>query len=77
MPFSAAHVECFKVIKRRLCGAPQLAYPNLEAPFTLYTDASNIAVGAVFLQRDANGVETRNLLLFENAVAGAKKLLDI
>ena len=55
--FLPAHVEAFKEIKRRLCAAPRLAHRNLEAPFTLYTDASKIAVCAVLLQRDVTGVE--------------------
>ena len=49
MRFSAKNAENFNEIKRRLCAAPQLAHPNLEAPFTLYIDASKIAVGAVLL----------------------------
>ena len=45
------------MLKRRLFAAFRLAHPNLEAPFTLYTDASKIAVGAVLLQRDNAGVK--------------------
>ena len=33
------------------------AHPNFEAPFTLYTDASKIAVSAVLLQHDTAGVK--------------------
>ena len=55
--FLSAHIEAFNEITPRLCAAPRLANPNLEAPFTLYTDASKIAVGAVLLQRDVTGVE--------------------
>ena len=45
--FSAEDIERFNEIKRRLCAAPLLAHPNLEALFTLYTDASENAVGVV------------------------------
>ena len=55
--FFAEDIERFNELKRRLCVAFRLAHPNLEAPFTLYTDASKIAIGAVLLQRDAAGVE--------------------
>ena len=55
--FSAEDIERFAELKRRLCVAPHLAHPNLKSPFTLYTDASKIAVGAVLLQRDAAGIE--------------------
>lgn len=48
----AEHVKCFNKIKRSICAAPRLANPNLDAPFTLYTDA----VDAVLHQRNANGV---------------------
>ena len=47
--FSAENVERFKEIKRSLCAAPRIAHPSLEAPVTLHTDASKIAVGAVLL----------------------------
>ena len=47
--FTSKDVERFADLKRRLCGAPRFAHPNLETPFTLYTDASKIAVGAVLL----------------------------
>ena len=47
--FSREDIERFAELKRRLCAAPRLAHLNLEAPFTLYTDASTIAVGAVLL----------------------------
>ena len=50
-------VKSFEEIKKRLCAGPRFAHFDLEQPFVLYTNASKIAVGAAFLQRDSNGVE--------------------
>ena len=36
---SAEHAQNFDEIKRSLCAFPQLANPNIEAPFTVYTNA--------------------------------------
>ena len=49
---SRQHDNAFEEIKRRLCAARRLAHLNLEVPFTLYTNASKIAVGAVLFQQD-------------------------
>ena len=70
--FSAEDVEPLNEIKSRLSAAPRLAHPNLEGPFTLYTDASKIAVGAVPLQRDASGVE-RAISFFSKKLSAAHK----
>ena len=42
------------------------------APFTLYTDASKIAVGGVLLQRDASGVE-RAIFFFSKKLSAAQR----
>ena len=42
--------EAFNELKRRLCSAPILAYPDFRQPFHLYTDASNFALGYVLGQ---------------------------
>ena len=55
--FTREDIERFAELKRRLCPAPRLAHLILAAPFTLYTDASKLAVGAVLLQRDTSGLE--------------------
>ena len=68
-------IERFAKLKRRLCAAPRLAHPNLEAPFTVYTDASNIALYAVILQRDTGGVERVIYFFFYEAILRAEKLL--
>ena len=42
--------EVFQELKRRLTGAPVLAYPVVDKDFILDTDASNFAVGGVLSQ---------------------------
>ena len=69
---SPQNVAAFEEIKRKLCAAPQLAHPDLDRPFTLYTDASNIAVGAILLQRDSNGVE-RPVSFFSKKLSSAQR----
>ena len=70
--FTREDIQRFAELKRRLCAAPRLAHPNLEAPFTLDTDASKIAVGAVLLQRDIAGVE-RSISLFSKKLSPAQR----
>jgi len=55
LPQSA--VDAFETLKAALLSAPILAIPftGPEATFTLYTDASNVAIGAVLLQDQGNG----------------------
>ena len=72
MHFSAKNIERFNKLKRCLFFAPRLAHLNLEAPFTLYTDASKIAIGAVLLQSDTAGVE-RAISFFSKKLSPAQK----
>ena len=51
------HQKAFQTLKCHLCSAPVLAYPDFERPFWLQTDASDVGLGAVLAQRDANGQE--------------------
>jgi len=44
------HQEAFETLRDRLCDAPVLAYPDPNLPFILYTDASDVGVGAVLSQ---------------------------
>ena len=70
--FTREDIEQFAELKRPLCAAPRLAHPNLEAPFTLYTKASKITVGAVLLQRDTAGVE-RPISFFSKKLSSAQR----
>ena len=47
----------FDVLKEKLTTAPILIYPNFDQPFTLYTDASQIGLGAVLSQKGDDGKE--------------------
>lgn len=48
--------EAFLVLKQALTSPPVMAFPNLSAPFLLYTDASLHAIGSVLSQK-VNGRE--------------------
>jgi hypothetical protein len=46
--------EAFDCLKAGLTRVPRLAYPNLNKPFILYTDASANALGALLTQEISN-----------------------
>ena len=47
----------FESLKATLKAAPILVYPDFDKEFVLYTDASNLAIGAILAQLDENGVD--------------------
>ena len=59
VPFtwSTSHQASFLQIKDCLCSAPVLAYPQMDKPFIVQTDASNVGLGAILTQLDGNGNE--------------------
>ncbi|MCW5672650.1 MAG: DDE-type integrase/transposase/recombinase [Hydrogenophaga sp.] len=55
--WTAEQQQAFQTIIQKLSTAPILAYPDFEKPFSLSTDASNVAIGGVLSQLDDNGRE--------------------
>jgi hypothetical protein len=49
------HEEAFNKLKRIFTSSPILQIPDKDRPFSIATDASLYATGAVLLQQDANG----------------------
>ena len=49
--------KSFDKIKQKLITSPVLIYPDFNKPFRLYTDASNIALGAVLQQKSDDDKE--------------------
>ena len=49
--------QAFEDLKDRLKKSPILVYPDYDKEFILYTDASNLAVGAILAQLDEDGVD--------------------
>lgn len=48
-------IDAVKQLSKALTEAPILALPNYDREFVLFTDASNIAMGAALCQEDENG----------------------
>lgn len=57
--------ECqtaFEAVKQYLISAPVLGHPDFKLPFIVYTDASDVGLGAVLVQR--TGIGTEQVLAF-------------
>ena len=46
--------KAFTTLKHRLCFTPVFTLPNFFIPFTIYTDASDVGLGAVLAQRSGS-----------------------
>ena len=74
------HQQAFEESKAMLCKHAMLAYPDFEKPFDLYTDASNLQLGATLVVQDGKpiGFYTRKLnSAQQNYTVGKKELLGI
>jgi hypothetical protein len=49
--------NAFQTIKEQLMSSPVLAFPEPNGDYILYTDASDVGVGAVLVQEDGEGEE--------------------
>ena len=63
--------QAFDALKQALITAPILAHPDTSKPYTLYTDASNKAIGAILVQKDNEGVE-RVIAYLSHKLSGAQ-----
>ncbi|KAI2664186.1 Retrovirus-related Pol polyprotein [Labeo rohita] len=55
--WSAQCQDAFNTLKQLLVSPPVLGHPNLNLPFVVYTDASEIGLGAVLVQQTGLGTE--------------------
>lgn len=49
--------NAFTMLKDHLIQPPVLGHPDFNLPFTVYTDASNISLGAILVQQKGLGTE--------------------
>ncbi|KAI3370515.1 hypothetical protein L3Q82_025272 [Scortum barcoo] len=49
--------RAFETLKQYLVSAPVLGHPDFKLPFTVYTDASDVGIGAVLVQQTGLGAE--------------------
>ena len=49
--WTAEHRKCFATLHSALCETLVLKLPDFSKPFVMESDASDLAVGAVFLQK--------------------------
>ncbi len=52
---NAPQHKSFTELKSSLINSPVLAFPKYNVPFTRYSDASALGIGAVLMQPDARG----------------------
>ena len=77
--WTAKGIQAFNKLKEILVSSPVLANPDFSRPFNLQTDASEVGVGAVLSQADAEGYDhpvayfSRKLLPTEQRYAIVEK----
>ena len=64
--------DSFESLKEQLISLPILGFPDTDKDYVLYTDASDVGIGAVLTQKDENGTE--NVISFASkAFSGSEK----
>ena len=53
--WTEVHTEAYDKLKAALVSPPILAYPDINKPFYLYTDASMDGMGSILMQKDESG----------------------
>ena len=64
--------NAFESIKEQLISSPILGFPDTDRDYSVYTDASDVGIGAVLAQVDDNG-EERVISFASKAFSGAEK----
>ena len=57
LPWTPEHDKAFKQQKEKLMSAPLLAVPDPDKPWTVCTDVSDVAIGAILLQDHGHGLQ--------------------
>ena len=65
-------IGSFEKLKEQLASAPVLAFPMLNEDYVLYTDASDVGIGAVLCQKADDGDE-KVISFASKAFSGAEK----
>ena len=65
--------SAFDTLKDKLCSTEVLAFPNFKQEFLLYTDASDVALGAVLSQREMNGERIRPVAYASRVLSKTEK----
>ena len=55
--WTPAREKAFQAIKTAISTAPVMARPDMQKSFILYTDASQVRVGAILVQKNDKGFE--------------------
>ncbi len=56
--WKSQHEKSFGELKNALLDYQSLMCPDVNKPFTIYTDASDVSIGSVLMQETENGLET-------------------
>jgi len=56
IPWGETQQQAFQTLKEVLCSEPVLRLPDVQRPFIVRTDASDVGLGKVLLQEHADGV---------------------